>query len=160
MVNKQVSIAVFFDLKQAFDNVNINLLLYKTARQGIKGRMFCWLEQFLKNRTFQYLVGDEKSDTKPVRRGLPQGSVLSPLLFNIMMCDLPHPEDTDVLDFADDIAFSVTAATIEEATLIITNAIGTLERWARKWDLNPEKSKAMCFIKQRVLDRKPTPLNI
>ena len=67
-----------------------------------------------------------------------------------MSCDLPHPEDTDELDFADDIAFIVTAATIEEATLIITNAIGTLERWARRWDLkiNPEKSKAMCFTKQ------------
>lgn len=55
LVNRQISIAVFFDLKQAFDNINQDLLLYKLANSGIKGRMFCWIEQFLKNRTFQYM---------------------------------------------------------------------------------------------------------
>ena len=159
LVNKQISLAVFFDLKQAFDNVNINLLLLKTARTGIKGRLLCWLEQFLKNRTFQYIVGDEKSDTRQAKRGLPQGSALSPLLFNIMMCDLPHPENVTVLDFADDIAFLVTAATIDLASPLIISAIGALEEWARSWDLNinPEKSKAMCFTKQRkALEHKPS----
>ena len=119
--------AVFFDLKQAFDNVNINLLLLKTARTGIKGRMLCWLEQFLKNRTFQYIVGDHKSDTREAKRGLPQGSALSPLLFNIMMCDLPHPENVTVLDFADDIAFFVTTASIDLASPLIIR--GRTDKW-------------------------------
>ena len=75
-----------------------------------------------------------------------------------MMCDLPHPLHTIVLDFADDIAFIITAETIEIVTEMIVNAIRILENWARKWELtiNPEKSKAMCFTKQKVLDRKPT----
>ena len=85
LVNRQVTIAISFDLKQAFDNVNHNLLLFKLAKSGIKGRMLCWIDQFLMNRSFQYMVDNSKSDSKEVKRGLPQGSILSPTVFNVMM---------------------------------------------------------------------------
>ena len=157
LVNRMVTIAVFFDLKQAFDNVNHDLLLFKLAKSGIKGRMLSWIEQFLRDRTFQYMVDDSKSDIKGVKRGLPQGSVLSPTFFNVMMCDLPQLLNVEVIDFADDIAFAATAKTIEEATVLAENAIRSLENWSRRWQLslNLLKSKAMCFTKQRVLDRLP-----
>ena len=158
LVNRKVSIAVFFDLKQAFDNVDIDLLLYKAAKMGIKGRTLCWIEQFLKNRTYQVIVGDSKSETLETKRGLPQGSILSPLLFNLMMSDLPTLENIIILDYADDIAFISTESTIEEAADNISLAIRALEDWAQTWALgiNPLKTKAMCFTKQKVLNRKPT----
>ena len=158
LVNRQVTIAVFFDLKQAFDNINQDLLLYKLARSGIKGRMFCWIEQFLKNRTFQYMVENSRSEIKHVRRGLPQGSILSPTLFNLMMCDLPHLENVELFDYADDIAIATTAKTLEEAAERIEHTVRELEDWTRQWqlDFNPQKSKAMCFTRQRVLDNLPS----
>ena len=158
LINRKVTIAVFFDLKQAFDNVDINLLLYKMASLGIKGRTLCWIEQFLKERTYQIIVGDAKSETLQTKRGLPQGSILSPLLFNIMMSDLPRLDNIVILDYADDIAFLSTESTIEEASENIFAAISKLEEWAKDWalDINPQKTKAMCFTKQKVLNRKPT----
>ena len=93
LVNRKVNMTIFFDLKQAFDNVNHNLLLYKVAKAGINGRMIGWLEQFLYNRTFQYIIDNDRSEARPVKRGLPQGSALSPLIFNIMMMDLPFVEN-------------------------------------------------------------------
>ena len=158
LVNRQVTVAVFFDLKQAFDNVNHELLLFKLARSGVKGRMLCWIEQFLKNRTFQYMVDDSKSDTKHIKRGLPQGSILSPTLFNIMLYDLPQVEGVDVIDYADDIAITATAKSIEEVTALIENALRKLEEWTDRWQLaiNPLKSKAMCFTKQKVLENLPS----
>ena len=128
LVNQKVNMSVFFDLKQAFDNVNHNLLLYKAAKAGINGRMLCWLEKFLDNRTFQYIIDNSKSQIKSIKRGLPQGSALSPLLFNIMMIDLPFIENVEVMDFADDIAITATAKTVEEAGDLIERAIRALER--------------------------------
>ena len=157
LVNRRVTMAVFFDLRQAFDSVNHNLMLYKVAKAGINGRMISWLEMFLKDRTFQYMVGNSKSQTKTIKRGLPQGSALSPLLFNIMMIDLPLIEGVEVMDFADDIAITTTTKTIEEAGELIERAIRAIEVWTRRWKLtiNPHKSKAMCFTKQKVMDRLP-----
>ena len=157
LVNQRVTIAIFFDLKQAFDNVNHNLLLFKLAKAGICGRMISWIEQLLKDRTFQYIVDNSLSVPKKAKRGLPQGSILSPTLFNVMMCDLPQLENVEVIDFADDIAFTATAKTIEEATTLAERAVRSLENWSRRWQLaiNPLKSKAMCFTLQRVLDRLP-----
>ena len=112
----------------------------------------------MKNRTFQYVVDSSTSQMKTTKRGLPQGSALSPLLFNIMMLDLPYVDNVEVLDFADEIAITVTAKTIEEAGDSIERAIRALEDWTRQWSLtiNPQKTKAMCFTKQKVMDRLPT----
>ena len=67
LVNKQVTIAIFFDLKQAFDTVSHDLLLLKLTKSGIKGRMLSWIDHFLRNRTFQYMVDNSTSDIKEVK---------------------------------------------------------------------------------------------
>ena len=158
LINRQITFTVFFDLKQAFDSVSHKHLLYKLANAGIDGNMLSWIEEYLHGREFQYLIGNSRSDSAPMERGLPQGSILSPTLFNMMIADIPHPGRITVYEYADDIAISVTSPDLQEATNLIQDAIAQIVDWATKWNLliNPEKTKAMCFTKKKVLEHLPT----
>ena len=117
-------------------------MLYKLAKIGIKGNMLRWIEEFLQNRTFQVLIGNTKSETITMTNGLPQGSTLSPTLFNVMMADIPHPLRIYIYEYADDIAIAITADDIQEA-------IRKIEEWAATWNLQfiQNKCKAMNFTK-------------
>ena len=146
-------VTVFFDLKNAFDSVSHQHLLFKLAKVGIKGKMLKWIKEYLFERTYQIMIGDEKSDVRELKRGVPQGSNLSPILFNIMMADIPHSEDIHIMEYADDIAISIIANTVEEASNRAKAAIETLENWAKESELsfNPSKTKAMVFTKKMIM---------
>ena len=157
LVNRQVTLTVFFDLQQAFDSVSHEHLLYKLANSGVDGNTLSWIEEFLSDRHFQVLVGNSRSDPAPMKKGLPQGSTLSPILFNVMLADIPHFHRVKVYEYADDIAISVTTADLAEAVKLIQDAITELETWTTTWQLhiNPSKTKAMCFTKKRILEDLP-----
>ncbi|CAL4067567.1 unnamed protein product, partial [Meganyctiphanes norvegica] len=152
LINRQVNITVFFDLERAFDTVNHDQLIYKLASAGIKGNMLAWTEKFLKDRTFKVAIGNSKSEEKHLNLGLPQGSSLSPTFFNLLISDIPHPHNTLVQEYADDLAISVSANSLEEAITKIENAIRAIEQWAtnNRLNLNPAKTKAMIFTKKRL----------
>ena len=158
LVNRQVTVSVFFDLERAFDTISHDHLLYKLARAGIGGNMLSWIEEYLKNRSFKVAVGNTKSEEKFLKCGLPQGSSLSPTLFNLMMADIPHPDRTLTLEYADDISISVTANTLIDAIDEIRRAITKIESWAMKNNLtlNPGKTKAMLFTKKKTPEILPT----
>ena len=102
--NKGVTIVVFLDIAQAYDTVIIEGLLFKLATCGIKGKMLKILHNYLTDRSFQVRVSSHLSETKSLHKGLPQGSILSPLLFNLMMSDIPTNDHVGILTYADDIA--------------------------------------------------------
>ena len=159
LVNRKVTVAVFFDLKNAFDTINHDHILLKLTKAGIKGNMLSWIQEFLHNRTFQMLVGNSKSDPKYIKRGVPQGSCLSPTLFNIIMSDIPHTIRSIIWEYADDIALICTADSLEEAIENIQLAITELETWANRWCLrfNTNKTKCLCFTKKRIGDKLQRP---
>ena len=85
----QVLIAVYFDLKGAFDQADHSGILHKLAQSGIRGRMLRWLQAYLTGRSFRVSVAGSLSSAHLTRSGVPQGSILSPLLFNVLLQDLP-----------------------------------------------------------------------
>jgi hypothetical protein len=96
--------AVFLDLAKAYDDTWLTGLLYKVTKFNIRGVMLNWLSNFLTNRTVNVKIEDSLSTTRTINKGVPQGCVLSPILFNIMMADFPLPDPrTNLALFADDI---------------------------------------------------------
>ena len=98
-----------------------------------------------------HLVGNSKSEHKRIQRGVPQGSCLSPTLFNIIMSDIPHNNWITIREYADDIGIIITGDTLEEVFNNAQLAILELEAWANKWCLNfnSNKTKSLCFTKRK-----------
>jgi hypothetical protein len=84
----EVCLVVYIDLQGAFDKVWIDGLLYKLAQAGLSGAMSRWLYAYLTSRSARVGVNGVLSDALPFRAGVPQGAVLSPLLFNLKLMDV------------------------------------------------------------------------
>ena len=86
--NGEIPIAIFLDLSKAFDTLDHRILLSKLKYYGIHGTALQWFESYLSNRSQYVVYEDTKSKQSPLLTGVPQGSVLGPLLFLIYMNDI------------------------------------------------------------------------
>lgn len=96
-------LAVFLDLKRAFETIDRNKLLSKLHQYGIRGTVFKWLNNYLNSRQQKTKINSEISKAKNINIGVPQGSILGPLLFILYINDLPLVlKKSNIQIFADD----------------------------------------------------------
>ena len=88
--NKEHSMSIFIDLTKAFDTVNHGTLLDKLERYGVRGLPLKWLASYLRDRRQRVTLNGYSSSERLINVGIPQGSILGPLLFLIYINDLPN----------------------------------------------------------------------
>ena len=155
-------VAAFLDIEKAFDNVWHNGLRFKIFQLDLPTKMTRWLSDFLVGRLIQVNVNSFFSSQISPKAGVPQGSVLSPLLFLIYVNDLPtpHHKQNSLSQFADDTAQWAFSRNVRIAAKLLQQDLLTLAMWCAKWriKLNPVKTKVIIFSRS-ALARK-TELNL
>ena len=141
LTTRSALVVVFCDISTAFDRVWHTGLLYKLSRCGVRGTLLRWIRAYLTGRTFQVQLEGETSSTRHVRSGVPQGAILSPLLFNVMMRDLPSVQGVRVADYADDVAFFTSSHDITTATVRMQSQLDMFNAWTKQWGLTLNLTK-------------------
>ena len=148
IANGNVVDAIYLDFSKAFDTVPHRRLLGKLECYGIQGEIFDWIKSFLQDRRQQVVVNGSTSGIAPVISGIPQGTVLGPVLFVIYINDLLDEISSDGLMFADDAKIFRQITSREDATKL-QNDLQKLEEWSDTWLLrfNAEKCHVLTLGK-------------
>ena len=142
----------YLDFRKAFDLVSHKHLLLKLQKHGINGQVWNWVKAFLENRKQKVVIRGVESDSLDVLSGVPQGSVLGPILFLIFINDLPKCTNCPVCLFADDSKIycrvpreNKNDPKLEGANEKLQRDLQALENWANKWKMsfNVNKCKIM-----------------
>ena len=119
MNDGQLTLAVFIDLRKAFDTVNHNILCDKLSKFGVKNLNLKWIKNYLHNRMQTTLVNNMVSTTSSITCGVPQGSVLGPLLFLIYVNNMPNSlQNTKHCLYADDTVLYLSGDNIYDVVTI------------------------------------------
>ncbi len=150
--NDQVPFAIFLDLSKAFDTLNHTILLDKLEHYGIRGIAKKLLQSYLCNRTQFVQIKDTKSTIITLNIGVPQGSVLGPLLFNIYINDMKQSTNKfDCIHYADDTTLISTinyfSKSKKDISAAIDEELSKVNAWllAQKLCLNISKTRCMLF---------------
>ena len=137
---------VYLDFQKAFDSVPHLRLLNKLRGYGISGKLLDWITAFLTGRKQQVVLEGRHSAWTDVASGVPQGSVLGPLLFLVYVNDLPDVIQCDVQLFADDTKIYTSISSADDA-MRLQSDLGALARWSHTWlmPFNQSKCKVLHF---------------
>ncbi|KAL7079243.1 hypothetical protein ACQ4LE_001594 [Meloidogyne hapla] len=128
--NNRSADVIYIDFSKAFDTFRIDLLLRKLLNIGITGKIYQFISEFL-NGSYRVKIVNDMSDNFPISSGVPQGSVLGPLLFLIFINDLPKifPEGVNVKMYADDIKLFVSHGNDSDRDKL-EQSLKELEKWS------------------------------
>ena len=117
---KETSVLISLDLQKAFDVINRDILTYKLENLGIRGDALKWFKSYLSNRKQYVKLKSFSSDILTVSHGVPQGSVLGPVLFSIYINDFDSCHDAYSVRFADDTSIIISSKDINELKYKVT----------------------------------------
>ena len=146
---------VYLDFSKAFDSVSHELLIHKLSSFGFHSDLIRWFSAYLTGRRQRLVVDGTYSDWLPVVPGVPQGSILGPLLFVLYINDLPSvAKNTKVALFADDAKCYLNIDSLDDCQLL-QNDLNALVDWSSTWELNFHPSKCQVIS----VTRKRNPFN-
>ena len=146
-------ICLFLDFEKAFDSVWKKGLIVKLFKLGFTGNFLKLIDHFLASRKVRLNINGNKGELRNCSEfGLPQGSVLSPILFKIFMLDFLddiNDDNTELFKFADDGTLKITGDTTADCLNQLQNVLEAVNTWASRWRMKinclPNKTEVLCF---------------
>lgn len=148
---KKSAIVVSMDIEKAFDTVWHNGLIYKLVQSNCPLYLIKIIKSFLNNRLFSVCLNNEFSDLVEIPAGVPQGSVLGPILYNIYCHDMPDFKDCECATYADDTCLFSSHEYGDTLVNNLQSGINNLVNYFNKWKIkiNEEKTQAVFFSRKR-----------
>ena len=149
--------SVFIDLRKAFDTINHDILYNKLMNLGIEVTELKWFQSYLSKRSQRVIINDVLSDPHDINAGVPQGSILGPILFLLFINDMPTIlTHCSIEMYADDTLLYTYGKDVEKIKHALNNDLKQLENWLRlnQMHVNVSKTKVMLLhskTKQRIL---------
>jgi hypothetical protein len=149
---------VFLDVSKAFDRVWHSGLLLKLRCLGIDGTLFDWLCNYLTNRKIRAVINGQTSDWFNTNAGVPQGSILGPLLFLVFINDITNGIESDIHLFADDTSLMDIIEDHQLSYAKINRDLNRLSTWAKTWLVTFNANKTVYLQVSRKLNPAPKPI--
>ena len=145
---KKFMIGIFVDLSKAFDTLNHNILLQKLISYGIRGSVNDWFRSYLEDREQFVLLNDVSSNKRKITTGVPQGSILGPLLFLVYINDIC--KSSDLLRFilyADDTNIFYSCESVDQLCDVVNRELQGVVQWfkANRLSVNLKKTNFVIF---------------
>ena len=150
--NKQYCIALVMHREKAFDKINHESLL-QTIRKQFPEQIHQLIKSYLSSRTFVIKIKDTHSQVKDIKAGVPQGSVLGPILYTLYTANVPTTTNSTVLTFASDTAILVRHTNPETAVKLLQEHITKIEKWLHEKQIkaNPNKRNHITFTLRKQI---------
>lgn len=142
MENRKFSSVAFLDITQAFDKVWHTGLLYK-LKKSLPINYYSIIKSYIQDRLFQVKFNDVITGLHKLQSGVPQGSILGPLLYLLFTRDLPVTPEAFVATFADDTAILTSDEQSDTASITLQENLNAIESWLKKWRINVNGSKCV-----------------
>ena len=133
--------AIFFDISKAFDKVWHRGLLHKLFNLGIRGSLFAWFTSYLTNRKQAVVIKGSTSNFGSIKAGVPQGSVLGPILFLIYINDIATEITSETKLFADDTSMYLSIDNDDRRGQILNADLQKISHWAKNWKVTFNQTK-------------------
>ena len=139
---------IFLDISKPFDRIWLEGLLFKLQSYGVTRPLLSLLKDFLSDRLQRVVLNGQTSDWMQVLAGVPQGSILGPLLFLIFINDLPDSLESMVKIFADDTSLFSLFCDQRTSSDNLNRDLGRISEWANQWKMsfNPDPSKQVVEV--------------
>lgn len=159
LITGQYTSAIMLDFTKAFDLLWREGLMYKIRKQGLSGNIYNFINNFLTDRSIKVRIGNTHSQNYKLENGTPQGSVISPLLFILMINDFPTSNDIKTSLYADDSCIWKNGSNIKYIQSKLQIHLNKITNWCNKWGfiISPKKPRQLFSLKRNLTQTSGTP---